>query len=130
MGQLAHAKADAVLRAEDYRRAKHFYHDVLGFEVMDIPGEDASGMVRLPEGSEFMIYERPGIPAPQNTTLAFEVEDVQGAVAELREKGVEFEEYDIPEMHLKTSDGIAHMPGGDFAWFKDTEGNILSLGGH
>lgn len=128
MSQLAGAQADAVLRAEDYQRAKDFYHNVLGFEVRDMPGEPKSGMVVLPQGTEFMIYERPDVPAPGNTTLALGVENVEDAVAELRDKGVKFEDYDIPQMNLKTTDGIAHIGGSDFAWFKDTEGNILSLG--
>jgi hypothetical protein len=45
----------------------------------------------------------------------------------LRNKGVKFEEYDLPKMGIKTVKGIATMGDMKSAWFKDTEGNILSL---
>jgi len=56
-----------------------------------------------------MIYERPGMPAPENTTLGFAVDAdrFDALVAELRGKGVVFEDYDVPEMGLKTVDGVA-----------------------
>jgi hypothetical protein len=53
------------------------------------------------------------------------VKDVEAAVADLRAKGVTFEEYDMPG--LKTVDGIAGLGEERVAWFKDPEGNILSL---
>ena len=53
------------------------------------------------------------------------VADVEAAVAELRDKGVRFEEYDLPG--LKTVNGIAELGGTRGAWFKDPEGNILSM---
>jgi catechol 2,3-dioxygenase-like lactoylglutathione lyase family enzyme len=53
------------------------------------------------------------------------VRDVEATVAELRGKGVTFEEYDLPG--LKTVDGIAELGGVRGAWFKDPEGNILSV---
>jgi hypothetical protein len=43
----------------------------------------------------------------------------------LRERGVEFEEYDQPG--LRTVDGIARTPVGKAAWFKDSEGNVLTM---
>jgi hypothetical protein len=53
------------------------------------------------------------------------VNDVEAAVAALRGKGVTFEEYDMPG--LKTVNGIAELGGFKGAWFKDLEGNILSV---
>jgi len=53
------------------------------------------------------------------------VTDVRAVVEEMRGRGVEFEEYDTPE--TKTQNGIARMPGGgEAAWFKDSEGNLVS----
>lgn len=40
---------------------------------------------------------------------------------------MQFEEYDMPEMGIKTVNGIATMDGGKGAWFKDTEGNIINI---
>ncbi len=67
--------------------------------------------------------------------MAWEVDDLEETVAELRERGVIFEEYDVPG--LKTVNGIAEVEGnyhskggvgGKAAWFKDSEGNLLAIG--
>ena len=55
--------------------------------------------------------------------MGLRVPDARAAVAELRSRGVVFEEYDLPG--LKTVDGIADIGGGSAAWFKDTEGNTI-----
>ena len=80
-------------------------------------------------GTMVSIYERPGMPAPQNTTLAFGVppEKFDGVIDDLKSRGVVFEEYDMPEMGLKTVGGVAEVMGTKVAWFKDTEGNILNV---
>jgi hypothetical protein len=80
-------------------------------------------------GTAVMVYERPGLKAPENTTLGFGVAAAgfDALVAELRSRGVVFEEYDIPEMGLKTVNGVAELGGMKSAWFKDSEGNILNL---
>jgi hypothetical protein len=57
--------------------------------------------------------------------MGFAVADVRAAVADLKEAGVVFEEYDASE--LKTIDGVADMEGRSAAWFKDTEGNLIEL---
>jgi len=119
----------AVLRAEKLDRARQFYTDVMGYAVDDT--YSVPGMLALRAGQDvmFMIYERPGMPAPQNTTLGIPLpaEDFDGCVEYLRGKGVALEDYDIPEMDLKTVDGVAMMDGTKSAWFKDTEGNILNI---
>jgi predicted enzyme related to lactoylglutathione lyase len=125
--KLTTAKAYAVLRVEDYQRAKQFYQEKLGLEVRDdFEGPMGNGMVMMGD-SGFEIYERPGMPAPQNTTLGFMVSDFDGVMDDLRRRGVVFEEYDIPEMNLKTINGVAMMDSTRVAWFKDTESNILSI---
>jgi len=53
------------------------------------------------------------------------VRDVEATVAQLRGKGVTFEDYDLPG--VKTVNGIADLDGTKGAWFKDPEGNILSV---
>ena len=81
------------------------------------------------DGSMVLIYERPGMPAPQNTTLGFNLpaDQFDAVAADLRAKGVTFEEYDIPEIGLKTVNGIAEFEGAKAAWFKDSEGNIVNI---
>jgi catechol 2,3-dioxygenase-like lactoylglutathione lyase family enzyme len=131
MAGLAEYAAGAVLRAEDYDRAKRFYTEVLGLQAR--AAEESltrEGLFTAGAGTTVSIYERPGMPAPQNTTLAFAVppDAFDKVVADLRAKGVVFEDYDIPEIGLKTVNGVAEFEGGKVAWFLDTEGNIVSLG--
>ena len=119
-----------VVRADDYARAAKYYTEVLGFTAVRAPqGMGAAGMFAAGAGTMVSIYERPGMPAPQNTTLGFGVppEKFDGVIADLRSRGVVFEEYDMPEMGLKTVDGVAEMMGTKTAWFKDSEGNILNV---
>lgn len=127
--RITQAHASAVLRVEDYQRAMRFYRDMLGFEVMDMAEGSGPGygIVRAGDGTMFEIYERPGMPAPQNTTLDLLVQDFDATVQELRDRGVRFEEYDLPEIGLKTVNGVAQMGDTRAVWFKDTEGNIIAL---
>lgn len=124
---LAYSRARAVLRVEDYRRAKAFYSEVLGLQVDDEPGANRSGLVLAGDGTMFELYEWRGVPPSRNSVLAFHAQDFEATIADLRARGIAFEEYDIPELGLKTADGVARVGGGKAVWFKDTEGNILSV---
>jgi hypothetical protein len=53
------------------------------------------------------------------------VQDIGAEMADLRSRGVTFEEYDLPG--LKTVGGVASFGENQVSYFKDTEGNILSL---
>jgi catechol 2,3-dioxygenase-like lactoylglutathione lyase family enzyme len=148
MATLNHFRATAVLRAENFERARKFYTEVLGLDreepgfvaaaltpgPLESPKTDAGpareGRFYAGHGTEISIYERPGVPAPQSTALAFEVpiDELGGIVEQLRSKGVVFQDYDMPEIGLKTVNGIAEVEGSKAAWFKDTEGNIIGLG--
>lgn len=123
---LARSTSGAVLRAADLDRARRFYTERLGLQVNDShPGEEIR--VLAGSGCVICVYLRPQMPVPHNTVACFEVDDIASAVAELRERGVVFEEYDMPDVGLKTVDGIAEMGGEKRAWFKDSEDNILVL---
>ena len=131
MAGLSDYPAAAVLRAEDLGRAKKFYSDVLGLKqgVVPGPGSDDLAMFTAGDGTMVMIYERPGMPAPQSTALGFGLpaDKFDEVAADLRAKGVTFEDYDLPEIGLKTVNGIAQYEGTKAAWFKDTEDNILNI---
>ncbi len=130
MSGLGDYPAMAVLRADDYERAKRFYTEVLGLTPKEVmSGPTTESILMAGDGTGVMLYERPGMPAPENTTLGFGVpaDKFDAVMAELRSKGVVFEDYDIPEIGLKTVDGVVDMDGGKGAWFKDTEGNIVSI---
>ncbi len=130
MAGLAETMVCGVVRAESYERAKKYYTEVLGLKQgQEFPGPGGGGMFEAAGGTMLMVYERPGGSAPENTVLGFGVapDEFDAKVGELRSRGVVFEEYDIPEMGLKTTNGVAELGGMKSAWFKDSEGNILNL---
>jgi catechol 2,3-dioxygenase-like lactoylglutathione lyase family enzyme len=115
-------EAAPTLPTADQDRAKKFYGETLGLEIeQDTPG---GTMYKLGSGHVF-VYPSEFAGTNQATAATILVDDVEAAVAELRERGVTFEEYDMPG--LKTVDGIAEIEGEKGAWFKDTEGNILAV---
>ncbi len=123
---LTNATVYPTLPAIDLQRAKKFYVEKLGLQVLY---EDPSPGITFKTGNncQLHLYKR-GPTRADHTVATFLVEDIRAEVNELRSKGVKFEEYDIPEMNLKTVDGIASRIGDTkVAWFKDTEGNILAL---
>jgi predicted enzyme related to lactoylglutathione lyase len=71
------------------------------------------------------MYPSPGAGTSKASTAFWAVDDVAAEVAELKARGVVFEEYDFPG--LKTVNGIATGGGAKTAWFKDSEGNILAV---
>ena len=129
MASLGDYPAAAVLRAEDISRAKKYYTDVVGLKQIDIPTSGTESMFTAGDGTMVLIYERPGMPAPQNTTLGFNLpaDQFDEVAADLRAKGVTFEDYDVPEIGLKTVNGIAEFEGAQAAWFKDSEDNIVNI---
>ena len=130
MAGLAETMVCGVVRADSYARAKKYYTEVLGLKQgQEFPGPGGAGMFEAAGGTMLMVYERPGLAAPENTVLGFGVsaDRFDALMGELRSRGVTFEEYDIPEMGLKTTNGVAEMAGMKSAWFKDSEGNILNF---
>jgi catechol 2,3-dioxygenase-like lactoylglutathione lyase family enzyme len=108
--------------AKDLKGTRRFYEDVLGAQaVMEDPG----GIIYRSGDSFFSLYPTEFGGTAQHTLGAFMVRDVEATVADLRGKGVKFEDYDLPG--LKTVNGIAELGEIRGAWFKDPEGNILSV---
>ena len=113
----------AALPAQDFERAKRFWAEKVGFAPVSETDEEARYRVGQ---SEFLLFPSSGRPSGDHTQVAFEVDDIEAAVAALRERGVAFEEYDTPD--FKTVDGIVEMAGEKAAWFKDSEGNVVAVG--
>lgn len=124
MPNLNSAHIRTMLPVEDLARARSFYRDKLGMEAaQDNPG---GLLYQLESGAEFLLYPssyRPGGHTQANIT----VEDVDATVADLRSRGVVFEDYDLPG--LKTTDGVAVAGPHRSAWFKDSEGNLFEVMG-
>ena len=109
--------------AANVARARRFYEDKVGL----VPREEVAGGVAYECGKHSWVFLYPsgGAGTSQASQAFWQVDDVEAEVAELRARGVVFEEYDMPG--LKTVNGIATAGGNKAAWFKDTEGNILAL---
>jgi predicted enzyme related to lactoylglutathione lyase len=124
---LVNAPVAAILVATDIERAKKFYVEKLGLRSVEMPGgpEDAA-LFESGEGTMLYLYKREGGTKAEHTVAGWVVDDIEKAVEELSERGVVFEQYDMPG--LKTDErGIAVSGPAKSAWFKDTEGNILAV---
>jgi catechol 2,3-dioxygenase-like lactoylglutathione lyase family enzyme len=111
------------LPAQDVARAREFYEKKLGFVAKR---ETAGGVTyAFADGTACFLYPTGNAGTNKASQAFWEVENVEREVAELKERGVRFEEYDVPGM--KTVNGIATAGGAKTAWFKDTEGNILAI---
>jgi catechol 2,3-dioxygenase-like lactoylglutathione lyase family enzyme len=116
-------RATPTIAVSDIERAKNFYGETLGLKAKD---ERADGIrYETGGGTWLLVYPSQFAGTAQSTYLGFDVDDLDEAVAELRGRGVVFEEYDMPG--LKTVDGIAEIEGFNGAWFKDPDGNILNI---
>src|SRR5262245_2981142 len=94
------------LPAQNLNRARAFYAEKLGLE----PSEERPGGLRYRCGNGwFSLFESSGRPSGSHTQMAWEVEDIETTVTELRARGVSFEEYDLPG--LKTINGVVEVAG-------------------
>jgi catechol 2,3-dioxygenase-like lactoylglutathione lyase family enzyme len=112
----------ATIPAQDLARARAFYSEKLGLEVAE---EDPTGVIFQAGPDQFTLFQSRGAASGSHTQMGWDVADVEAEVAELKSRGVTFEEYDMPG--FKTENSIATIPGGKGGWFKDSEGNLLSV---
>lgn len=102
-----------------------FYRDKLGFNFLR---DDGFALVFDMRGVMLRIGKTQSFAAAQNTVLGWEANDIGSAMKELEQKGVTFERY--PNMS-QDAQGICTFPTGDkVAWFKDPDGNVLSISQH
>ena len=113
----------AYIPAKDVARARRFYDEKLGFKArQDIAG----GVVyEFGKGTACFLYPTENAGTSKASQAFWQVDDIEREVAELKRRGVKFEEYDMPDM--KTRDSIFTGGGAKAAWFKDSEGNILAV---
>ena len=119
---LSTAPIRAYIPASDISRARKFYEGVVGLR----PGEEyAGGVIYECGGAEVFLYPTSNAGTSKASQAYWQVDDVEAEVAELKKRGVKFEEYDMPGGAIKNS--IATGGGAKTAWFKDTEGNIMAV---
>jgi catechol 2,3-dioxygenase-like lactoylglutathione lyase family enzyme len=114
----------------DLNKARAFYSDKLGLN----PAEERPGglLYRCGE-SEFALFESAGTASGTHTQMGWTVDDIEATVADLRRRGLDFEEVEMPG--ISVTDGIAEIPGNypskgraeRAVWFKDLDGNVLGV---
>lgn len=112
-----------MLAVKDLDRARQFYVDTLGLEAV---GRMSDEVVSMKSGqTRIDVYRSEFAGTNKATALTFPVDDIQAEVGELRGKGIMFEHYDMDG--LTRNGDIYEAEGMKTAWFKDPDGNILSL---
>jgi catechol 2,3-dioxygenase-like lactoylglutathione lyase family enzyme len=124
--RLSDSQVIPTIAVSDMDKAREFYEGVLGHSDGE---KKPDGGIRYPcgRGSSIHVYPSPDNAGKSTATLAgFEVSDIETTVDELIAKGLTFEQYDMDS--IKTDDrGIAQLGDSRGAWFKDPDGNILSV---
>jgi catechol 2,3-dioxygenase-like lactoylglutathione lyase family enzyme len=120
---LGKADATPMIAVKDLDRARKFYEGTLGLETKDEMGGE---VLTMKSGDTLInVYRSEFAGTNQATALTFAVGDIDKEVGELKEKGIFFEHYDLPGLEQQ---GDLHVAEGfKTAWFKDPDGNILSL---
>ena len=125
---LRDADATATLAVRDLDAAARFYEDTLGLrraENGDDDADDQESLVFESGDTTINVYRSSFAGTNKATALTWSVDDVDHVVRTLRSKGVKFEHYELPDTRR---DGDVHVSGDiKVAWFKDPDGNILSV---
>jgi catechol 2,3-dioxygenase-like lactoylglutathione lyase family enzyme len=121
---LADSEAFSGFAAPDLAEARRFYADTLGLRVSELDDQGGLFTLHLGGGRDVVVYVKPDHAPATYTILNFPVEDVEGTVDGLIQRGVVFEQYDGIEQDDK---GINRGQGPLIAWFRDPAGNILSI---
>ena len=119
------AKAFSSFSVNNLEKAKQFYGELLQLNFTE---EKEMGLIQLHinGGNDIIVYPKEDHSPATFTVLNFPAADIETAVDELKQKGVVFESYDLPD--LKTDENhISRSDGHAVAWFKDPAGNILSV---
>jgi catechol 2,3-dioxygenase-like lactoylglutathione lyase family enzyme len=112
-----------MIAVRDLDRARRFYEETLGLDTKD---EMAGEVLTVKSGETTInVYRSEFAGTNKATALTFQVDDVESEVRALKEKGIFFEHYDLPGLQQQGDIYVAE--GFKTAWFKDPDGNILSL---
>ena len=121
---LADSEAFSGFAVPHLAEARRFYADTLGLRVSELDDQSGLFTLHLGGGRDVVVYFKPDHVPATYTILNFPVDDVEGTVDGLIQRGVGFEQYDGIEQDDK---GINRGQGPLIAWFRDPAGNILSI---
>jgi catechol 2,3-dioxygenase-like lactoylglutathione lyase family enzyme len=116
-----------ILLSKDLDASRHFYHDVLGLEILrEDPGPDVEPRIVFKTANGRLILSKSTVgTSDTQTQMAWIVPDIHAAIADLRSRGVKIEEYEAP--NPVTLDGVADMGYSWAAWFIDPSHNCLAI---
>lgn len=119
---LNQAKLVGFIPTSDFAKARLFYEGVLGLSVIS---EDPFALVFNANGTMLRVTNAQNFKPQPFTISGWDVAEIESAVTGLAERGVRFEQYGMPAQDQR---GIWKSPSGArIAWFKDPDGNVLSL---
>jgi len=121
---IADKDAIAMIAVKDLAAAGRFYEEILGLEKLDSPEEQV--LVFRSGSTKLNVYHSQYAGSNKATTVMWNVgSEIEAVAAKLKANGVKFEHYDMPGLTLE---GDIHVGGHmKVAWFKDVDGNILSI---
>lgn len=119
---LGSATLVAFATTTDSAGARVFYEDVLGLRLLS---DDDFALVFDAGGTTLRVVKVQSFTPQPHTVLGWQVDDVQAMAKELAARGVQFERF--PGMD---QDEVGVWTQAAVAWFKDPDGNLLSISGH
>lgn len=121
---LGRANATPMIAVKDLDRARKFYQETLGLNTK----EEMGGEVLTVQSGDtpITVYRSEFAGTNKATALTFNVDDIDKEVGELKGKGIFFEKFNVPGLEPR-GDLYVGEKGFKTAWFKDPDGNILSL---
>ncbi len=120
---LSESVAFSGFSVDDIERAREFYRGTLGLVVLE---ENGLLWLELTGGHRVLVYPKPDHAPASYTVLNFPVDDIEAAVAELTDRGVQFEKYEGTPVATDEK-GVFRGGGPLIAWFTDPAGNVLSV---
>jgi catechol 2,3-dioxygenase-like lactoylglutathione lyase family enzyme len=121
---LNRAPVMTMLPVKDLERARDFYVNKLGLEAEGLAA-DGKFLLRCGGGAKVALFPKPDGTKAEHTAMSFLVEDIVAEILELKRRGVQFHDYDLPG--LMTFQHVCVLGSEKAAWFSDTEGNVLCL---
>lgn len=120
---LSETQVTCMLPVKDLARARRFYEEKLQLDVVGAQ-KDGKFLYRC-GGTEIALFPKPEGTKAQHTALSFRVADIAAEIKELKSRGVDFDDYDLPG--FKTVEHVCLLGSEKAAWFRDPEGNVLCL---
>ena len=123
---LANFPLNGFVPVADGQRARAFYEGVLGLELA---GDNEFVATYRSGSNNIMLQKGVTTPPAERTIVGWEVSGIEDVVRELAGRGVEFLRLNM-EWMKQDELGIWESPEGKVAWFKDPDGNTLSVSEH